>query len=65
MYLDNFLGKEKVEEFYKYIIDARQIIRKNYIRTVISTISLSVYSLSPSELQHFGKHFTLFLIYIN
>lgn len=49
MYLDNFLGKEKSEEFYEYLIQARQIIRKNDIRTVISTVSLSVYSLSPNE----------------
>lgn len=49
MYLDNYLGKEKAEEFYEYLIQARQIIRKNDIRTVISTISLSVYSISPNE----------------
>ncbi len=49
MYLDNFLGKEKAEEFYEYLIHARQIIRKNDIRTVMNTISLSVYSLSPNE----------------
>ena len=49
MYIDNFFGKEKAEEFYKYLIDAHKIMRKNDIRKIISNISLSVYSLSAKE----------------
>lgn len=49
MYLDDFLGKEKAEEFYEYLIDARQIMRKNDIRTIINRMYLSVYSLSAKE----------------
>lgn len=49
MYLENFFGKEKAEEFYEYLINARQIMRKNDIRTLINRMSLSVYSLSVRE----------------
>lgn len=49
MYLEQFFGEEKTEEFCEYLINARQIMRKNDIRTVISRISLSVYSVSPKE----------------
>ena len=35
MYLDNFLGREKAEEFYKYLINARDIKRKNDFRNLI------------------------------
>ena len=49
MYLDNFLGKEKAEEFYEYLINARDIKRLNDIRNLISCIGFSIYSLSRNE----------------
>ena len=49
MYIENFFGKEKAEEFYEYLINARQIMRKNDIRKLINHISLSVYSFSTEE----------------
>lgn len=49
MYIENFFGKEKAEEFYEYLINARQIMRKNDIRKLINRISLSVYSFSTKE----------------
>lgn len=49
MYLDNFLGKEKAEEFYEYLINARDIKRKNDIRNLMSCIGFSIYDLSYNE----------------
>ena len=49
MYLDNFLGEEKAEEFYEYLINARDIKRLNDIRNLISCIVFSVYDLSYNE----------------
>ncbi len=49
MYLDNFLGKEKAEEFYEYLINARDIKRKNDIRNLISTDGFSIYNFSNNE----------------
>ncbi len=49
MYLDNFLGNEKADEFYEYLINARDIRRKNDIRNLISTIGFSIYDFSPNE----------------
>ena len=49
MYLDNFLGKEKAEEFYEYLINARDIKRLNDIRNLINTIGFSIYDLSRDE----------------
>ncbi len=49
MYLDNFLGKEKAEEFYEYLINARDIRRKNDIRNLMSCIGFSIYDLSYNE----------------
>lgn len=28
MYIDNFFGKEKAEEFYEYLINAHEIMKK-------------------------------------
>ena len=49
MYLDNFLGEEKAEEFYEYLINARDIKRLNDIRNLIDTIGFSIYDLSHNE----------------
>ena len=49
MYLDNFLGEEKAEEFYDYLINARDIKRKNDIRNLMSCIGFSIYDLSYNE----------------
>ena len=49
MYLDNFFGKEKAEEFYEYLINARDIKRLNDIRNLIDCIGFSVYDLSFNE----------------
>ena len=49
MYLDNFFGKEKAEEFYEYLINARDIKRLNDIRNLIDTIGFSIYDLSHNE----------------
>ena len=49
MYLDNFLGKEKAEEFYEYLINARDIKRKNDIRNLIATDGFSIYNFSNNE----------------
>ncbi len=49
MYLDNFFGKEKAEEFYEYLINARDIKRKNDIRNLMSSIGFSIYDLSHNE----------------
>lgn len=49
MYIDNFFGKEKAEEFYEYLINAHEIMKKNDIRKIINHISLSVYSFSSKE----------------
>ena len=49
MYLDNFFGKEKAEEFYEYLINVRNIRRKNDIRNLISCIGFSIYDVSDNE----------------
>ena len=49
MYLDNFLGKEKAEEFYEYLINARDIKRKSDIRNLIATDGFSIYNFSNNE----------------
>lgn len=49
MYLDNFFGKEKAEEFYEYLINARDIKRKNDIRNLINSTGFSIYSFSNNE----------------
>lgn len=49
MYLDNFLGEEKAEDFYEYLINARDIKRKNDIRNLMSCIGFSIYDLSYNE----------------
>ncbi len=60
MYLDNFLGKEKAEEFYEYLINARDIRRLNDIRNLISCIGFSVYDLSYNEQLAFISIFNSF-----
>ena len=49
MYLDNFFGKERAEEFYEYLINAQNIKRKNDIRNLMSCIGFSIYELSRNE----------------
>lgn len=49
MYIENFFGEEKADDFYEYLINARQIMRKNDIRKIINHTSISVYSFSPKE----------------
>ena len=60
MYLDNFLGKEKAEEFYEYLINARDIKRKNDIRNLIATDGFSIYNFSNNEQLAFISIFKAF-----
>ena len=47
--MGNVPGKEKAEEFYEYLINARDIKRKNDIRNLMSCIGFSIYDLSYNE----------------
>lgn len=49
MYINHFFGEEQTDKFCEYFINAHQIIRKNDIRKIIPTHSLSVYSVMKNE----------------
>ena len=47
--IEAFFGTEKAEEFGRYFIQKRNILRKNDIRKLIKSHSLSIYSFSQNE----------------
>ena len=47
--IETFFGTEKAEEFGRYFIQKRNILRKNDIRKLIKSHSLSIYSFSQNE----------------
>ena len=49
MYIKNFFGEEETKKFCEYVIDARNICRKNDIRNMIYSGSMSVFSMLNDE----------------
>ena len=49
MYVKNYFGAEETKKFCEYVIDKRNICRKNDIRNMFNSGSMSIYSLIDNE----------------
>ena len=49
MYVKNYFGGEETKKFCEYVIDTKNIYRKNDIRNIMNSGSMSIYSLIENE----------------
>ena len=57
MYVKNYFGEAETKNFCEYVIDARNICRKNDIRNMIYSGSMSVFSMIDNEQLAFLNYF--------